>query len=391
MHEAGRSRRPWRLNARARIVFDVFLATALTAGSFLMLSIGVWPTLLSLAQTLPLFVRRSHPVLCFTLVSLAHALQAVTFEVITWGQLAFPIALYSLARFSRPLMGWLGFGVGMIGTFTASILWTQGFNAQTPVEYQETLTLSSYVPLFLSVGATVITGWALGTQGRVREAYEATLLERGERLAAQAEQRATMAAADERARIAREMHDVVAHGLSVIIVQADGARYAAEQHPDIAVEVLETVSTTGRDALAEMRRLLGLLRGTTDPDLAPQPGLEDLAGLVGEHLPTGQVELPDPPPDVAPGVGLTAYRIVQESLTNIRKHAGPDVTATIRVAAEVDTLRVEVVDNGRGAASGHGSGLGLVGMRERVEVHGGTLAVGPQSGGGWAVRARIPL
>ncbi|MGJ9411676.1 sensor histidine kinase [Aeromicrobium sp. CF4.19] len=383
---------PWRLGPRARRWFDAVLATTLVLGSSVMISIGVAALLLSLAQTIPLYLRRVRPATTFTLVAAASVAQAVLGQEPIWGQLAFPVALYSLARYGRPLQGWLGLGTGLAGAATASIVWTRSFNTDVPLEYRGDLEWTSYLPMFLTIGAIVIAAWALGTQSRVRVAYEATLLERGQQLAAEAEQRALMAATDERSRIAREMHDVVAHGLSVVIVQADGARYAAAQDPQVAVDTLGTVAEAGRDALGEMRRLLGLLRGTTDPGLAPQPGLGDLPDLLAAEVETGRVvvHLPDPAPKVSSGVGLTVFRLVQEALTNVRKHAGATATTTVRLRATSGFLEVEVVDDGHGAASGEGSGLGLLGMRERVEVHDGTLVVGPEPGGGWAVRARIP-
>jgi signal transduction histidine kinase len=202
-----------------------------------------------------------------------------------------------------------------------------------------------------------------------------------------------LAARDERSRIAREMHDVVAHGLSVIVVQADGARYAAAKDPEVAVGTLETISATGREALTEMRRLLGLLR-KGDTGVAPQPGLDDVRHLVDEARASGMrvaADLPEPAPDVPDGVGLAAYRIVQEALTNARKHAGPDAAVEVRVAVDRD-VAIDVRDDGRGAAArGDGRGLGLVGMRERAAVHGGTLEAGPAPGGGFAVSARLPL
>jgi signal transduction histidine kinase len=189
------------------------------------------------------------------------------------------------------------------------------------------------------------------------------------------------------------MHDVVAHGLSVIVVQADGARYAAAKDPDVAVGTLATIASTGRESLTEMRRLLGLLRDG-DTGVAPQPGLDDVRHLVEEARTAGMevaAELPAGTPEVPDGVGLAAYRIVQEALTNVRKHAGPDASVQVRVSVG-PAVEVAVRDDGRGAAAGSDSrGLGLVGMRERASVHGGTFEAGPAPGGGFAVSARLPL
>jgi signal transduction histidine kinase len=179
----------------------------------------------------------------------------------------------------------------------------------------------------------------------------------------------------------------------VIVVQADGARYAAAKDPDVAVGTLETISAAGREALTEMRRLLGLLR-EGDTGVVPQPGLDDVRHLVDEARAAGTrvtADLPEPAPAVPDGVGLAAYRIVQEALTNVRKHAGPDARVAVRVAVD-RAVTVEVRDDGRGAAAhADGRGLGLVGMRERAAVHGGTLEAGPAPGGGFAVSARLPL
>jgi signal transduction histidine kinase len=143
-----------------------------------------------------------------------------------------------------------------------------------------------------------------------------------------------------------------------------------------------------------MRRLLGLLR-SGDSGVRPQPGLADIAHLVADTRATGarvEAALPEPLPDVPDGVGLAAYRIVQEALTNVRKHAGPDATVRLRIRVEPDSVAVEVVDDGRGAAArADGRGLGLIGMRERAEAHGGTITAGPAAGGGFTVSARIPL
>ena len=384
-------RAPWRPGARLRHLLDVVpvgllaMAVALVGAQ----SGDRWWLLLGLAQTVPLFWRRSHSGTVYAVVAGASALQALVVDVPMVSQLAYPVALYNLARHRGPVAGALGLVVGLAGALVASVVWVEGYRPP----YVERV-WADYVPYAFTVGAIVVVAWALGTLSRVREAYVAAILEQGERRVVEAEQRVLLAAGSERARIAREMHDVVAHGLSVIVVQADGARYAAAQDPDVAVRTLETVAATGRASLADMRRLLGLLRTGEEAERAPQPGLTDLADLIDLARQSGsQVTAQLPPADVVlpEADGLTVYRIVQEALTNVRKHAGPDasVAITVHVGHEVD---VTVSDTGSGGQplvpGGDERGLGLLGMGERVAVHGGELTAGPGVDGGWVVRAR---
>ncbi len=390
-------RRPWRLGPQGEQWLDAALVAGLLAFTAWTLVLGQPPavTLLGAAQVGVLLWRRQHPSAVFGVVWLLSAVQALTYDYPAVGQLAYPVALYSLARFGRPRDARVGLALSIVATGVAAWVWVTAsrYADPPPGVTQPDLTLASFLPYVLSVGAIVVASWALGTQARIRRAYEATLLERGERMAAEAEQRTRAAAAEERTRVAREMHDVVAHGITGMIVQADGARYAAQQDPAVAVRTLETVAATGREALTEMRRLLGLLRGTSGPELVPQPGLADLPRLLDADVQAGRVRasLPDPGPTAPDGVALTVFRVVQESLTNVRKHAGPDVVASVSLVEDGADLVVTVEDDGRGAASPSSpGGLGLVGMRERVAVHGGTLDVGPAPGGGWRVRARIP-
>ena len=213
-------------------------------------------------------------------------------------------------------------------------------------------------------------------------------------LAAERDQQATIAAAAERARIARELHDVVAHSLSVVIAQADGGRYAADQDPSAATAALHTIAATAREAQAEMRRALGILSEQPGAPLQPQPGLDDLASLVARTREAGlAVELDEDGPrrPLAPGAGVTLYRVAQEALTNVLKHAGPGAKASVALRWEPDQVTLVVRDDGRGAAAADdGRGRGLVGMRERVEPRGGSLSAGPHPDGGFEVRAAIP-
>ncbi len=195
-----------------------------------------------------------------------------------------------------------------------------------------------------------------------------------------------MSVAEERARIARELHDVVAHGVSVIAVQADAAEAALEHDPARAATPLRSIRGSAHDALAEMRRMVGVLGETHER--GPQPGLAQLPGLLAGagHVTFEQEGEPVP---VAASLDLTAYRIVQEALTNVRKHAGSAPT-TVRLTWATDSLTVLVRDHGPGP-NGRGDGHGLVGMRERVRIHGGRLRTGPAAGGGFEVSAELPL
>jgi signal transduction histidine kinase len=276
--------------------------------------------------------------------------------------------------------------VGCAGALVAAARWVLGFGAGH-------LTVANLAPYTVTIGAIVTAAWALGVAAQSRERYVASLVARAEQAERIAEREIELATRDERSRIAREMHDVIAHGLSVIVVQADGAHYAAAKDPAVAVDTLATISAAGRAALTEMRRLLGLLR-EGDTGVAPQPGLDDLRHLVDEARAGGtrvEADLPVSPGEVPDGVGLAAYRIAQEALTNVRKHAGPGASVRLRVAVGSE-VEVDVRDDGRGAAADpDGRGLGLVGMRERAAAHGGTLEAGPVPGGGFAVSARLPL
>jgi signal transduction histidine kinase len=198
---------------------------------------------------------------------------------------------------------------------------------------------------------------------------------------------------DERARIARELHDVVAHAISVIVLQARGGRRLLDSEPQETRGALDTIERTGQQALVEMRRLVGLLRESGERlALAPQPTLSHLERLVEQVRAAGLpvvLSIEGDPVELPPGIDLSAYRIVQEALTNALKHAGP-AHARVRLRYLADSLDVEVADDGAGTENGDGGGHGLVGIRERVSVYGGELDAGPQAAGGYAVRARLP-
>jgi len=254
----------------------------------------------------------------------------------------------------------------------------------------------TFAAVAVLVGGLIGLFWVMGDSMRYRREYYVKLEDRAERLERERDAQAQIAAAAERARIARELHDVVAHNVSVMVVQADGATYALDQDPESARKALMAIAQTGRTALTEMRRMLGVLRSADDVgNYAPQPGIEQLGDLLEQVRSTGlpvSLTVEGVPREMPTGLALAVYRIVQESLTNTRKHGGSDVRASVALIYTDDCLLLRIVDNGRGAAApGDGMGHGLVGMRERVSVFGGTLVTGPHIGGGYAVEAMLPF
>jgi signal transduction histidine kinase len=248
----------------------------------------------------------------------------------------------------------------------------------------------------LSVVPILGVAWLIGHSTRANAQRTAGLRERAERLERERDIEARAAVAEERARIAREMHDVVAHSLSVMVVQAEAAEAMLDADPERARRPIAAVQDTGRQALGELRRMLGALRerADEDPALAPQPGLAGLDDLVGNVRDAGlpvTVTVRGEPRPLPPGVDLSAYRIVQEGLTNALRHAGP-ARATVSLEYGPRELRLEVADDGRGHdPASNGGGHGLVGMRERVAMYGGTLRTGPGPSGGFVVEVVLPL
>jgi signal transduction histidine kinase len=288
-------------------------------------------------------------------------------------------------------------------------LYTVASRCERPVA----LRAAEWVALPITLGVTVNSGlhperiipklalfaiaWVLGDNIRTRRAYLAELEARAERLEREREEQDERAVIEERTRIARELHDVIAHNVSVMVVQASAGEDVFDTDPARARESLSAVASTGRAALTELRRLLGVIRAEEDHDAgyAPQPGIEYLDELVAQIRETGlavELSVLGEPRELPEGVGLCAYRIIQEALTNTLKHADAS-QAQVSVRYVADALELEVVDDGRAAAvvNGDTSGHGLIGMRERVSLFGGELFVGPRAGRGFAVSARLPL
>lgn len=329
--------------------------------------------------------RRVRPAAVMTVVG-GVVVASIAVNVVWWsGGIAAIFALYSVAAHGERRAS----VVSLILTMAAIAFALASYRLRNDTDLTAVDVAANYLMF--------VTAWILGDNLRNRRGYVAGLEERAAGLERQREDEARRAVAVERGRIARELHDVVAHHVSVMVVQAGAARRVLVAHPDQATEALASVEAVGRQALDELRRVLGVLRSVpaadgTD-DRAPQPGLDAVALLAEQVREAGlpvdvQVE-----GDVRPlpvGVDLSAYRIVQEALTNALKHAGP-ARASVTLRYGADGVELEVVDDGRGAASPAGNGHGLLGMRERVELFGGELKVGPRPGGGYAVRARLPV
>ncbi len=334
---------------------------------------------LVLAQTLPLAFRRVRPltVLGITLVS-GIALNVAFLDSPTL-PIGVAVALYTVAAHCDRSVA------ERAGLVTAVTL-------PVPIFVAAGSDATSVLPPLLIVGA----GWVVGDNLHTRRAYLRELEAKAVRLEREREEEARRAAARERARIARELHDVISHNVSVMVVQASAGADVFDARPHRARAALSAIEATGREALGELRRLLGVIRAEEDPDaaLSPQPGLERLGGLLAQVRAAGlrvdltvegeRVPLPA-------GMDLAAYRIVQEALTNTLKHAGAS-EAGVRVRYGDGELAVDVLDDGGAPGNGmSGGGRGLVGMRERVALYGGRLSAGPRSGGGFEVSARFPL
>ncbi|MFF9504525.1 sensor histidine kinase [Streptomyces sp. NPDC014656] len=337
---------------------------------------------LSLALSLPLYARRRRPTTVLAVMAAAAFVSEASGAFLQAGFLqALPLFHIALARPPRRLL-W-SFALLLAPLLIGALR----FDGE---EWHVHVTSALWGYVFVALA---------GITFRSRRDHTASLVDRARRLEIERDQEVRLAAAAERARIAREMHDIIGHNLSVITGLADGGRYAAAKSPERAAQALDAIGTTSRQALDELRRLLGVLSAPDDAPAAaraPQPTLADLEPLLEGVRKAGLPvvsELPAPLPPLPPGAQLTVYRVVQESLTNTLKHAGPAATATVRLVAEGDAVRLTVTDTGTPPATttDRGQGQGLTGMRERAALYDGTLDCGPlPSGAGWQVRLRIP-
>ncbi|WP_441296805.1 sensor histidine kinase [Allokutzneria sp. A3M-2-11 16] len=341
----------------------------------------------------PLIIRRRQPVFAAGIIAFGALLRIFThpddLSLPRVAEFGIFIALYTLVLLGnrRVAIGYLLFSLAQ-----SALLITRAYYENPGDENRVEWLL---INIFWSVALPAFC-WLLGEFVAARRAYHAEVEQRLRMLELERDQQTKIAVAQERTRIARELHDVVAHAVSVIIVQADGASFVIKEQPVIAERSLRTIASTGRQALNELRRLLGVLRAEDEnPEMVPQPNAGQLAELVDKVRSVGlpiELELTGDLDELPTGVGLGIYRIVQEALTNILKHAGPGAMATVRVDRREDSVTVQVLDDGFGTPGDLVTGgNGLIGMRERAAVYGGTLDAGPREGGGWQVNALLPL
>jgi signal transduction histidine kinase len=338
---------------------------------------------LALVHTLPLAARRRFPGAVLALgVASGLAVAALGLSPIVLG-VAILVAVYSVAAYGTRWVSLAGLAAAELGSVAVQL---------TPGRFQ--------APTVVSNALVIGAAWLLGYFVGVRRAYTARLEERTAELEQAREELARRAVTKERLRLARELHDVVAHAMSVIAVQSGVGAHVASTQPEEAAKALSAIEATSRAALEELRRLLGVLRQDSEPqgDLTPVPGLADLDSLLAEVSKAGlgvRLRVEGTPSPLPAGVDLSAYRIVQEALTNVVKHAGP-ARAQVTVGYRDQEVTLEVTDDGRGvgALAGDGRagvGHGLIGMRERVAAFDGDLDAGPRPGGGFRVAARLPL
>jgi signal transduction histidine kinase len=376
----------WSDPVLALLVFALSLLPLLNWSACGCPPVPAWGFALMTAQCLPLVGRRRWPfaaTLVCGVMTVAYTVSGLPEPALPYAGL---VAIYSAAAHASARLAQIAALVAVIALAVALVL-------DAPrSDLQDALVMY----LVFSVA------WLLGNGVRDRRQRTAELEERASALERTRTAEAERAVVQERNRIAREMHDVVAHHVSMMVVQAEAGPVALERDPARAVESFEIISASGKQVLREMRRLLGVLRADPQDRLAPQPGISDVAALVDRVRAAGldvQLRVAGRARDLPPAVDLSAFRLLQEALTNVLRHAGT-ARASVLVEYRPDVLHLEVLDDGIGAASSTANGErgisgeqghGLLAMRERMRLVSGSVEAGPRPEGGWAVRARLPL
>ena len=379
--------------AHRRLLVDA--ATALGAFLFLvvpMVALGLpdwfavfgWSTLMVVS----LAFRRINPLLAVVVCAVAGTGMVIQVTTPVPAMLTVLVVIFSAARHLSLTAGLVVIPLGIAASIIGPLSWL----SRIP-EGQRFLAggLLSLLCLSAMINAYLL-GRRITVQGHVAKLDETLAEERflaGERSTQDATELADGRA---RAEVARELHDVVAHSLSVIVVQAEGAKALATKKPEAAIEALDVIARTGRSSIEEMRRIVSLLRGESDADFGPSPSLPQIPEMVAKAGPRITLEMPEELPPVPESLGLTVFRVVQESVTNFLKHAGPTAQAIATITCEPEAIDIRVTDDGVGVqASTEGRGAGVRGMRERVAAMGGTFKAGPRTGGGYEVKVRLPL
>jgi signal transduction histidine kinase len=380
-------RRPWLL-----VVIDLLAAvwiTILVVNASLYSTVGVsgrtvvvvW--LVALVVGAPLAVRRRRPIPVLGLVLTSAVVAELLGTPVTATGLAVAVALYPVALSAGRRHSTVALAAAILGTTLAAVLAATALSPQFLLGTPDTKAYNTDLFSALSFSwIAIAAGWMLGRSSRARRRYADQL----------AEQRAQKAVSEERLRIAREMHDVVAHSMSVIVMKAAVANHVCDTRPEEGREALSVIESVSRAALADIHRVLGSLRSAEEAHLSPSPGLDELPKLV-ENARLADVQVDLDHGTIAPlpaAVQLSAYRIVQEALTNVIKHAQAPAKCTIRITTEGGELHLVVTDDGIPRRPVGEPGHGLIGMRERAGLHHGTLVAGRQPGGGFAVRACLP-
>jgi signal transduction histidine kinase len=357
-------------------------------------TVDIDPALLPVGFALVLFggivllFRRSRPLIVLVTAWVLTLLSAPVWQIVDYALV--PFALYALAVYGSTRAAWIGFGGSvLVGLVAGSLAMLASRGASDALARGANVGIAFAVVVLI----VVLIGVNIGNRRR----YVVALLDRAEQLARERDQQAQLAAIAERARIAREMHDIVSHGLTVMVTLAEGSAASLDRNPERAAEAMRHVAETGRQALGDMRRMLGVLDDGLPADsagaLEPQPGIAQLDGLIEGFRTAGLAVrfTSEGSPPRNPAEQLTVYRLVQESLTNVLRHSTALASVSVTVEYGPDEVRIAVSNTGAvvdapAAASG---GHGIVGMRERVALYGGTVESGPRAGGGWSVVATL--
>ena len=339
--------------------------------------VPLWGYALVVGECLPLVWRRRFPfpvALACGVLTTVHGLSDVPDPAVFFAGL---VALYSVAAHGSRRLALAAAGTAAVAISLSTVV------DRAAADLED----------FTIPALTFATAWLLGDGARSRRLAAARAEDRAASVERTRAAEARQAVVEERNRIAREMHDVLAHSVSMMVVQAEAGPVVVQRDPARAIQAFDAISATGKSALTELRRLLGVLRDDTATPLAPQSGLAQVTELVGSVRAAGvdvDLRVTGELPPTSSAVDLAGYRIVQEALTNVVKHAGP-ARVEVRIAATADRVLLEVTDDGLGGNPASGTGRGLLGMRERAAATGGAVTAGPGPDGGWRVTAELPL